>query len=196
MPTITTGIIRSLKVPDAFTQHDKEVAGVSPDYWLESYRIAGENFPEISIRYSGYPMFSDDVPAFRGLLAKGEHTVFELGNPKYSLKSNIEMVKEVSPGLGNAGDNQVARPDTGPMFNLKKMSVREVQGRMVLEVTGWFQTQSLEPRVFLSCLFIDTSPQAKECKVEELYLQAFPVEQFEEYQEQFESMLTTISWAN
>ena len=196
MPTITTGIIRSLKVPDAFTDLKEEIAGISPEYWMKSYRIPGQNFPEISLRYPGFPMYSDDVPGFRGLLAKGEHIVFEQGNPKYSLKANIDMVKEVSPGLGNAGDNQIAKADSGPMFNLKTMSVREVQGRMLLNVTGWFQTQSLEPRVFLSCLYIDTTPGTKECKVQELYLQAFPLDQFEQYTKQFEEMLTTISWAN
>ncbi len=188
MPTLTTGSIKKLKLPQAFSEQSKQIGGLGADNWTFTYRIPGEKYPEISFRYSGYPIYEGDVPAFRKLLSKPQ-LIFDGG-----ANQNTELVKAASLVMGNAGDNQIANSDD-PMFLLEKMEVIEIAGRNVLRVQGFFHTQEKEARVFLDCLFIDSSPPAKECKVEELYFQAFPKEIYEQYHADFEKVISEISWS-
>ena len=196
MPTLITGAIKSMKMPDAFSEHSERVGGMGSDNWMHSYRIPKERYPEITCRYSGYPLFGAEVAAFRNILNQEAGVVFEQANPQYCTKSNLDQVRQVSSALGNSGDNQISNPEGGPMFNLKKMEVREINGRSVLHVLGWFQDQELEPKVYLSCIFIDADPKSEQCRVEELYFQAFPLDLFDKYLSDFEQVLPTIKWTN
>lgn len=196
MPTLTTGAIKSLKMPDAFSEHSEQIGGLGGDNWTHSYRIPKERYPEISCRYSGFPLYEDDETAFRNLLKQGDGIVFEQANPQYCNKTNLDLVRQVSPALGNSGSNQIANPDGGPMFNLKKMEVRHINGRPVLHVLGWFQDLQMEPKVYLSCVFIDADAKSEKCRVEELYFQSYPLDIFDKYLPEFEKTLDTIKWTN
>ncbi len=196
MPTQTTGVIKSMTVPEAMSEHSQEISGRGKDSWIYSYRLPGDLYPDISYRYSGYPLNQSSDAAFRKLLAQGPQIVFENGNAQFSLQQNLDLVTQISPALGNAGDNQIENPDDGPIFHLDRMAVIELNGRNVLNAQGYFQSQAKVPRLYFSCVFVDAAAPTERCRVEECYLQAFPHEMYKEYLPSYEKMLASIKWAN
>lgn len=199
MPTLTTGCITSLRVPEAFTVHDEEFGGYGGTNWSHKYRIWGKKYPEISSRYSGFPVPAYSAAAFRELLAKGPHIVFDTAQADYCQDEHKEVVSQVSPALGNSGDNQISNTNEGydaALFKLERMEVVHLNARPVLQIRGHFHTLEMEPRVFLNCYFIDADPKAKDCRVEELYMQAFPEDILKEHQADFQHVLDSINWSN
>jgi hypothetical protein len=199
MTTLTKGVIESIKVPAEFSELTEQAGGKGPDYRAQIYRIPAALHPDITLRYSGSAVHPSGASAFRKLLSMPPQTIFETDNPACMTGENLELAKAVSPALGNAGDNQIkntAKGFEGPTFRLAKLAVVNINSRAVLRVRGWFhKPDSAEPKVFLDCIFSDTDPGSKDCKLEELYLQCSSAQQFGQYLPEFETVLSSISWS-
>lgn len=200
MPILTTGAIKSMKVPEQFSEHAEQVGGYGPEHWSHSYRFPKQRFPEITFRYSGFPVQESAAASFRSALAEGARTIYDINDAAAMTEANKKIVAQLSGILGNSGDNQVSNTQTGidgPVFELEEMEVIVVQNRPVLRVKGYFRNlQSMEAHTYMHGIFIDASPKSKECKVEELYLQAFPQDAFRRHLPDFAEVLSSIAWSN
>lgn len=197
MPTLTTGAIKKMKLPELLSEHGEQIGGYGSENWSHSYRIPGQRYPEITFRYSGFPLFGSSLDAFRSVLAAGPQIVFDVNNDQYNGVESKKIVQSISPALGNSGDNQICNEEIGldgPMFQLEEMEVLEIQKKPVLRVSGWFHNPEMEPKVYLNCIFIDADPKSDECRVEELYLQAFPQDLYRKHLPDFDQVLSSITW--
>ena len=200
MPILTTGSIKTMKVPEQFSEHGEQTGGYGPTHWSHSYRFPQQRFPEITFRYSGFPVQEQSAVYFRQVLDEGARTIYDAADSATISDGSKKMVAQLSGILGNSGDNQCSNAQTGidgPIFELEEMEVIAVQGRNVLRVKGYFRNlQSMEAHTYLNGIFIDASPNARECRVEELYLQAFPQDVFRRHLPDFAEVLSSIQWSD
>ena len=191
----STGIIKSMQLPEVLSNHKEKSGGYGGDNWLHTYANPGQRYPQICYRYSGSPQDNASAQLFRKLL-KSTGLLFEDGK---SNPAEEDLVRELELVLGNSGDNQLCNTESGPRgprFHLLSLAVQEINARSVLRLNGYFQDHSREPVVYLDCIFIDASAAESECRIEELFLESFPKRSFDDMHDDFEKVIASIVWAN
>ncbi|MBX9688897.1 MAG: hypothetical protein K2X27_19470 [Candidatus Obscuribacterales bacterium] len=195
----STGVIKSMRLPESYTGHSKSIGGNGGEDWIYSHYPGKERYPEISVRYSGFPFFGNTADGFRNLLKLEPQVIFDASSPRHSREQNQNLVREASLPLGNSGNNQIFNTKSGneaPIFFLEKMEVQNISQKNVLRVQGYFHGPDKAPQVFLDCVFIDADPKSEEVRIEELYLETDNKGLFDAEQANFEQVLKSIDWQN
>jgi hypothetical protein len=190
----TIGSFKSIEMPKGFRFEGEEIGGRGEN-WLRVYRADSTDRVKISVRFSGFPLAPMDTQSFRQVLKLEPQTIFEKGGQN----NQLENVQSVAFALGNTGDNQVCNMEKGPygpVFELEKMKVDVVNGRKVVKIRGWFHGADMVPQHYFSGIFADGSPRSEECRVEELYLEAYTEDLYKEYLPVFEGVVDSLSWSN
>ena len=96
-------------------------------------------------------------------------------------------------------DNQISNKNIGsfgPKFFLQEIAVREINGRKLMDVLGYFHGPDLEVQNHFRGLLIDANPNdGNRCRIEELIFQADTDELFKKYADDFEVAANSIQWA-
>lgn len=174
------GVISDVTLPDDWYERaDKKGAGsgrtFSPEATPEAEIVF---FPRI------VPLDEASRKVFLHLLNQGEID---------ELSSDQILALRTVMGVATAGDNQITNsgaPGTldGPVFHLENARTVDINGKIVLRVTGNYTTNG---KSFNGIFF----PAGAEGKiVEELFLQTTRNESIENYLTLFEKVLSTVGW--
>jgi hypothetical protein len=146
----------------------------------------------------GYPLSEDESEVFREVLARRPGTIFERKETQPPNEGAVNLIKNLTEILGNAGDNQVVNTssdDLGPSFMLERIDIFDWKGRNVLALRGWYRDPDQDVRMTDYCgFFIDGNPGNPECQLEEIFLEAPTEELLVKYLPYFKECLNSLEW--
>lgn len=183
------GIFKSIELPASFVL-TKEFSRA--DGWLFTYRPFANADIEISIRSSGKSISRDDSEKIKREIFSLEENqlIFEEANAN---ERSDHLLKLVSPLLGNVGDNQVANTWSDmPQFQLERLGWLRMDAHASFRVYGGFLSAGVEVVKYFDGMFIVENEHDDCLSVQELYLQAFPLSLFRQYQECFSEALASV----
>lgn len=196
MPTQNLGLIRSFELPQGFVPGAEET-GTRGRNWLRSYHPAGTDAVQLTMAYSGFPLNERESQSLRAILASEPRDIF-VKDAKCDEAARLEA-ELLSPALGNAGNNQISNTEAGyagPIFELERLSLVQLDVRTVVRAWGWFHSTDRIPKNHFTGIFFDASPDQPEARIEELYLQARSQELFDEHRAGFEMMLASVRFGH
>jgi hypothetical protein len=151
----------------------------------------------IEFFFRGFPLDEQESRVFRDILVAPK-MIFEEKQAVVPNRAEIESLTKLMEVLGNCGNNQLVNEQTGfrgPAFILHRMEVLPISGKNVMAVRGFFQDPEINKRANDFCgIFIDGSPNDKECQVDEIFLQSSQQELYLQYLPVFKNCLSTIEW--
>ncbi len=183
-----------VQMPKGF-RFESEDYGGRGNNWLRTYTKPDTgDMVKLCQRFSGYPLSEIDSESFREVLKQKPHIIYE----KSAANDQAPSLRDICYALGNVGDNQMTNSTPapyGPTFELEKMAVEEVAGRNVIRVCGWFHGVDMVPQHYFCGMFVDAEPDSEECRVEELYMEAYSEELYMSHLPLFDEMIQKMTWA-
>lgn len=151
--------------------------------WEKMYQPNAAPSVELIISYRGVPLDEASRKVISFLFKQGE---------KDSLSEEEILALRTVMGVATAGDNQITNkldPDSidGPVFSIQDLKVSSVGGKMVLKVEGKFKNGRL-----YTGMFYQAGSEGK--MIEEFYLQARTLEDFDKYHQVFDEIISSIKW--
>jgi hypothetical protein len=206
MPTLSRGIVAELTLPEEF-KLGREFEGGTGSSWLKSCHLNSNEAILISLFYRGTRIPARDAGTFRRVLETPAMFINNSdndGDADETELSNQSTAQQIVAGLGaclgNAYNNQIINNrngNVGPRFYLNQMEVREVVGKNVLSVSGYFHDYGGMPESSYIGLFVDASPADNDyCQIQEIIFEAPDEWQFKKHLPTFLNCLGGIKWAS
>ena len=197
LKTKTRGAVKKISLPERFVV-DRRVDGGMGDNWESCFHPLDQSGVSIFLYYRGRPISGEDAEAFRSLLERQPHEIFSLSSAPFPSAAAVTLFLQLAEALGNAGNNQLINREggiRGPRFFLEQAETFDLRGRRVLCVRGHFHGPDREPHNYFCGIFFDSATYDKDCRVEELILQAETESLFDQYYPLFRQSIETIEWS-